>query len=100
MNYWIGGARTILVSVFLILVSSPVSAVVTHNSGWAISDHRGCEGVSQVRNGDSFNSLSVILQPQQHAIITVKINCLSSEFAAKKHGLFFSCLDLTLTTNN
>ena len=31
MNYSIGGARTILVSAFLILVSSPVSVIVTHD---------------------------------------------------------------------
>jgi hypothetical protein len=49
-------------------------------------DRRGCEGVSHIKDSENLNSLSFLWQPTQSATISVKINCLSSEFAAKKHG--------------
>ena len=49
-------------------------------------DRRGCDGVSHVKESENLNTLSLLWQPLQPAIISVKINCLSSEFGAKKHG--------------
>ena len=60
-----------------------------------ISDRRGCEGVCDVNEDENLNSLSLLWQPLQPATISVKVNCLSSEFAAKKHGK--SCLLRTHT---
>ena len=50
------------------------------------SDRRGCDGVSHVQDTASLNSISFLWQPLQQGIVSLKINCLSSEFAAKKHG--------------
>ena len=49
-------------------------------------DRRGCDGVSHVEDTESLNSLSWVWPPRQSGIVSVKINCLSSEFVAKKHG--------------
>jgi hypothetical protein len=49
-------------------------------------DRRGCEGVTHIKDSENLNSFSFVWQPVGSAIISVKINCLSSEFVAKKHG--------------
>jgi transcription factor CP2-like protein len=49
-------------------------------------DRRGCDGVSHVEDSESLNSLSWLWPSRQRGIVSVKINCLSSEFVAKKHG--------------
>ena len=49
-------------------------------------DRRGCEGVTHAEESESLNSVALLWQPMQRAILSMKINCLSSEFAAKKHG--------------
>ena len=38
--------------------------------------------MSLVKESESLNSLSFLWQPLHRAVISVKVNCLSSEFAA------------------
>lgn len=49
-------------------------------------DRRGCDGVSDVTESEALNSFSFVWQSSCHAIISIKINSLSSEFSPKKHG--------------
>lgn len=64
------------------------------------SDQRGCDGVSGLQSGENINSLSFLWQPLQRstAIVSVKVNCLSSEFAAKKHGELVGVLTFTVVS--
>lgn len=54
---------------------------------WCVCvDSIGCAGLSSV--GDDDSSLSCVHFSWSHSnsVVAVKINCLSTEFAAKKHG--------------
>ena len=50
------------------------------------TDRRGCVGVTHIKDTENLSSFSFFWQSVETAIISVKINCLSSEFAPKKHG--------------
>ena len=47
--------------------------------------------MSHIKDFENLNSSSFLWQPVQCATISIRINCLSSEFAAKKHGWFEGC---------
>ena len=46
-----------------------------------------CEGLSDIQNSDqAFNVISFVWSPLRAATLAFKVNCLSTEFAARKHG--------------
>lgn len=45
--------------------------------------------MSHIKDSENLNLLSFLWQSVGSATISIKINCLSSEFAAKKHGAFW-----------
>lgn len=49
-------------------------------------DKVGCDGLSNFQNDEQLNSISFYWSPLHLSILTVKMNCLSTEFAARKHG--------------
>ena len=51
------------------------------------TDAMVCEGLSDVQNSDqAFNVISFVWSPLRVATLAFKVNCLSTEFAARKHG--------------
>ena len=46
-----------------------------------------CDGLSDVQNSDQLlNVVSFVWSPLRPATLSFKVNCLSTEFAARKHG--------------
>ena len=50
-------------------------------------DAMSCDGLSDIQNSDqSLNVVSFVWSPLRPASLCFKVNCLSTEFAARKHG--------------
>lgn len=52
----------------------------------AHADSIGCAGLASVENDDANLNRVHFVWGQSNTVLAIKINCLSSEFAAKKHG--------------
>ena len=59
----------------------------THTCDTPYPDAMSCDGLSDVQNSDqSLNVVSFVWSPLRPATLSFKVNCLSTEFAARKHG--------------
>ena len=55
----------------------------------AHADSIACAGLTSFENDEGNLNRVHFVWGQSKAVLAIKINCLSSEFAAKKHGIVF-----------
>ena len=59
---------------------------VSHTTPLSPSDRMACDGLSDIQNDQAFNVVSFLWSPLRENTLAFKVNCLSTEFAARKHG--------------